>query len=327
MRFSQVYLLTPFLIQVSLQDGDIKKEADAVVLEAKDKKTNTRILTTDPAINGAVVGLGVGVIGSLLVGALLDKGNNCNRFRRDAPSPSTRFLPGLLGKDKCPPRHNQPYPNHGYHKPNTGYQSYPNNGYQQYPNNGYQRPNSGYQTPNVGYQQPSNVGYNQPSNGYNLPNNGYNQPNNGYNQQNNGYNLPSNGYNLPNNGYNLPNNGYNRPNNGYNRPNNGYSTPNNNGYNSNGFKQGSAYTPAQSTPPYFQPSATPPHPNRPYTSSGSGIPLSQGYVSPQGRTAAAAAASSNSRAPKLFQGGVAGPASRKPAARTAAASSAVNFNN
>merc|ERR1712200_70225 len=111
-------------------------------------------LTTDPAINGAVVGLGVGVIGSLLVGALLDKGNNCNRFRRDAPSPSTRFLPGLLGKDKCPPRHNQPYPN---------------NGYQQYPNNGYQRPNSGYQTPNVGYQQPSNVGYNQPSNGYNLP--------------------------------------------------------------------------------------------------------------------------------------------------------------
>merc|ERR1712200_276645 len=114
-----------------------------------------------------------GVIGSLLVGALLDKGNNCNRFRRDAPSPSTRFLPGLLGKDKCPPRHNQPYPN----------------------------------------------------NGYNLPNNGYN--------------LPSNGYNLPNNGYNLPNNGYNRPNNGYNRPNNGYSTPNNNGYNSNGFKQGS----------------------------------------------------------------------------------------
>merc|ERR1712200_269510 len=236
-------------------------------------------LTTDPAINGAVVGLGVGVIGSLLVGALLDKGNNCNRFRRDAPSPSTRFLPGLVGKDKCPPRHNQPYPNHGYHKPNTGYQAYPNNGYQQYPNNGYQRPNSGYQTPNVGYQQPSNVGYNQPNNGYNLPNNGYN------------------------------------------RPNNGYSTPNNNGYNSNGFKQGSAYTPALSTPPYFQPSATPPHPNRPSTSSGSGIPLSQGYVSPQGRTAAAAAASSNSRAPKLFQGGVAGPASRKPAARTAAASS------
>merc|ERR1712200_164216 len=212
-----------------------------------------------------------GVIGSLLVGALLDKGNNCNRFRRDAPSPSTRFLPGLLGKDKCPPRHNQPYPNHGYHKPN--------NGYQPYPNNGYQRPNSGYQTPNVGYQQPSNVGYN------------------------------------------LPSNGYNQPNNGYNRPNNGYSTPNNTGSHSNGFKQGSAYTPAQSTPPYFQPSARPPHPNRPYTSSGSGVPLSQGYVSPQGRTAAAAAASSNSRAPELFQGGVAGPASRKPAARTAAASS------
>ena len=42
-----------------------------MVLEAKDKKTNTRILTTDPAINGAVAGLGVGLIGWLLVGALL----------------------------------------------------------------------------------------------------------------------------------------------------------------------------------------------------------------------------------------------------------------
>ena len=42
-----------------------------MVLEVKDKKTNTRIFTTDPAINGAVAGLGVGLIGSLLVGALL----------------------------------------------------------------------------------------------------------------------------------------------------------------------------------------------------------------------------------------------------------------
>ena len=64
------------------------EEGDAVILEntPEQKTVGTKILTADPLVNGAVVGLGVGVIGSLLVGALLD-GNNCNnRGKRDAPS-------------------------------------------------------------------------------------------------------------------------------------------------------------------------------------------------------------------------------------------------
>ena len=54
----------------------------------------TRLFTADPAINGAVVGLGVGVVGSLLLGALLEDKNNCNnRGRRDTTG-STRSGPG-----------------------------------------------------------------------------------------------------------------------------------------------------------------------------------------------------------------------------------------
>ena len=75
-------------------------EAKAVVLEADSKTTaaaaggNTRLFTANPAVNGAVVGLGVGVIGSLLVGALLDNKDCNNRGRRDTPS--ARFLHSFL---------------------------------------------------------------------------------------------------------------------------------------------------------------------------------------------------------------------------------------
>jgi len=75
---------------------------DAYILEAdlpeKDTKaatatkagTSTRLFTGNQAIDGAVVGLGVGVIGSLLVGKLLEEKNKCNpRGRRDTAS--TRY--------------------------------------------------------------------------------------------------------------------------------------------------------------------------------------------------------------------------------------------
>ena len=48
----------------------------------------TRLLTGNAVVDGAVVGIGVGVIGSLLVGKLLDdQSKKCHyRYRRDSPS-------------------------------------------------------------------------------------------------------------------------------------------------------------------------------------------------------------------------------------------------
>ena len=48
----------------------------------------TRILTGNPLIDGAVVGVGVGLIGSLLVGKVLEgQKNNCHyRYKRDGAS-------------------------------------------------------------------------------------------------------------------------------------------------------------------------------------------------------------------------------------------------
>jgi len=297
MKLSQVNLLVPFLLHVSLQDGDVKKDSKAIVLENSPKATSTRILTNDPAINGAVVGLGVGVIGSLLVGALLDNNNNCNnRGRRDAPTASTRFLPGLLGKDKCPPRRqpNSGYQTqNGYHNQNGGYQQ-PNNGYQQQNNFGYQQSNVGYHQPNVGYQQPI-VGYHQPNNGYQQHNNGYQQSNNGYQQHNNGYQQSNNGYQQNNNGYQQSNIGYPHHNNGYKQQNNGYQQPN-------------GYTPIYPTSGYnnFQSSQSPPAPHNTFS----------GRSAPKPKLA-----SQKVHAPKAFVGGVTAPGSR------AVTKSAVNFKN
>merc|ERR1719431_1519678 len=183
----------------------LKETDDAYVLDADlpDKttkttkgKTSTRLLSSgNTAIDGAVVGLGVGVIGSLLVGKLLEEKNKCNpRGRRDTTQ--TRFLPGLFGgnnNNKCPP----PY-NSGYQQPNSGYQQ-PNSGYHQ-PNSGYQQPNSGYQQPNSGYQQ-TNSGYRPNNSGYQQQNSGYKQPNTGYQQTNSGYRPSNSGYQQPNSGY------------------------------------------------------------------------------------------------------------------------------
>ena len=59
--------------------------------------TSTRLFTGNAAVDGAVVGLGVGVIGSLLVGKLLEGKNKCgNRGKRDAPSTRLVKLAGVL---------------------------------------------------------------------------------------------------------------------------------------------------------------------------------------------------------------------------------------
>ena len=74
------------------------KGAKAVVVEADyteptskavgDDKTQTRLFTSDPTLNSAIAGVGIGVVGSLIVGALLDaKKDKCHpRYRRDTPS-------------------------------------------------------------------------------------------------------------------------------------------------------------------------------------------------------------------------------------------------
>merc|ERR1711874_180022 len=159
-----------------------KKDSKAVSATKTGKATATRLFTGNQAIDGAVVGLGVGVIGSLLVGKLLEDKNKCNpRGRRDTAN--TRFLPGIFGGSKCP---SPSYQHSGYQHPSSGYK--PNSGYQQ-PNSGYQQPNSGYQQPNFGYQQP-NFGYQQPNPVYPQQNSGYNRPNQGYQQPTGGYQQP-----------------------------------------------------------------------------------------------------------------------------------------
>jgi len=241
-----VCLVSLAVSQDSTITKSLKETDDAYVLDAElpDKttkttkgKTSTRLLglsSGNTAIDGAVVGLGVGVIGSLLVGKLLEEKNKCNpRGRRDTTQ--TRFLPGLFGgnnNNKCPPPpynsgHNQQHSgyqqNAGYQQPNSGYRQ-PNSGYQQ-PNSGYQQTNSGYRPTNSGYQQP-NSGYQQPNSGYRQPNAGYQQAHSGYRPSNSGYQQPNSGYQQPNSGYHQSNSGYPQLNSGYQRPNSGYQRPN-----------------------------------------------------------------------------------------------------
>merc|ERR1719410_1760582 len=165
---------------------------DAYILEvdldddktgAKSNPQQTRLLSTgNQVVDGARVG--VGVVGSLLLGKLLEKQNGCHyRYKRDGTS--ARFLPGP-SYNKCPPAPYHPPPHSGYQPSNVGYQqpinSYkPSNvGYQQ-PITGYQPVTAGYQPPvNVGYQPPApvNVGYQPPPplTVYNPPTNTYNPP-------------------------------------------------------------------------------------------------------------------------------------------------------
>jgi len=250
-----IALLSLLLVIVAAEEEHGAKSLietdDAYILEAdlpeKDTKavtgtktgTSTRLFTGNQAIDGAVVGLGVGVIGSLLVGKLLEEKNKCNpRGRRDTAS--TRFLPGIFGGNKCPP---PPYQQNGYQ---SGYQQ-PNTGYHQ-PNTGYHQPNTGYHQPNTGYHQP-NTGYHQPNIGYQQPNTGYQQPNSGYNQPNSGYRQPNHGYRPPNSSYQQPSNsGYQQPNLGFQQPNSGYTQPTSSGYQpyrsqASGFNQAAAHKP------------------------------------------------------------------------------------
>lgn len=230
-------------------DADLPAK-DSKAVTATKTGTSTRLFTGNTAIDGAVVGLGVGVIGSLLVGKLLEEKNKCNPRGRRATA-STRFLPGILGGggNKCPPPpYNQQYQQQsGYRQPNSGYQQ-PNSGYR--PNNGYQQPNIGYQQSNTGYN--TNSGYQQPHLGYQQPNLGYQQTNSGYRQPNSGYQQPNSGYRPQNLGYQQSNSGYQQPNSGYHPQNQGYqqsnSSPYNPGYQPNrshqsGFSQTSAHKP------------------------------------------------------------------------------------
>ena len=97
MFHQNLFTPNPFTI---LEDG-VDQEADAVVLEnTKSGKFNidTKIFTNDPLINGGVIGLGVGVLGTLLVGSILEGQNNCQPYRGKreepgsaaSPSPSSR---------------------------------------------------------------------------------------------------------------------------------------------------------------------------------------------------------------------------------------------
>merc|ERR1711970_673663 len=173
-RYSLALLPLLAVMGAEQEEKSVVETDDAYILEAdlpeKDTKaatatktgTSTRLFTGNQAIDGAVVGLGVGVIGSLLVGKLLEEKNKCNpRGRRDTAS--TRFLPGLFGGNNCPP---PPYHQSGYEQPNTGYHQ-PTSGYPQ-PTSGYHQPTTGYHQPTSGYQKP-NTGYHQPTIGYQIP--------------------------------------------------------------------------------------------------------------------------------------------------------------
>jgi len=156
-------LLVSLVVAISHKHAKSLTETDdAYILDVDlpDKSTkyinpSTRFLSSgNPAIDGAVIGLGVGVIGSLLLAKLQEKKQCKLRGRRDTAS--TRFLPSITGGNNCPPPYNSGY-DHQYQPPyqhNAGYN--PSNGYQQ-PNNGYKgniQPYTEYQHPISAYQQP-----------------------------------------------------------------------------------------------------------------------------------------------------------------------------
>ena len=103
-KFTRTNLLVSTCIHFTDEVED--KEAKAVVLEASTNeptskaaadKTQTRLFTSDPTLNSAIAGVGIGVVGSLLVGALLDAKKNkpCHPvYRRDTAS--TRFVHPLM---------------------------------------------------------------------------------------------------------------------------------------------------------------------------------------------------------------------------------------
>jgi len=207
MKLSGGLILLSYLVVESMQDK-VDSNAKAVVVEneasASSKKVEPKLLSANPAINSAVVGVGVGVLGSLLVGALLENKNKCNnRYSRDTTA-QTRFLPGVFGP-KCPPRQNGYNPaynnnnnNNGYRQPGNVYPRPPAPGYNNVPyqqrpvvnrpinNQGYQPVNTGYQPVNTGYQ-PVNTGYQPVNTGYQAVNSGYRPVNTGYQPANVGY--------------------------------------------------------------------------------------------------------------------------------------------
>jgi len=208
--YKNIVLLVTMVVMVSGKKNtkSFTETDDAYILDVNlpkksAKNPTTRLLSSgNPAIDGAVVGLGVGILGSLLLSKLQDQ-KKCNpRGRRDTAS--TRFLPGILDSADCQPGYNQQQYQSGYNQPyNSGYNQQYQSGYIQPSNPGYNHPyNQGYnQQYQSGNNQPYRPAFNQPISGYRPPSNGYRPQNSGYN----GYNqVPdlSNSYGNPyNQGY------------------------------------------------------------------------------------------------------------------------------
>jgi len=176
-------------------------DGDAVILESdsvSSSPSKTRIFKGNPALTGAAVGLGVGVVGTLLLGKLLEDKKCNSRGRRDTPS--TRFLPGvpdILGGKKCPPTHYQdsyqsPQSSYNNNQPYNNYQSpqssYNNNRPSQSSYNNYQTPQSSYNN-NRPYQSSYNT-YQPPQNNYQPPQSSYNSYKQPYQQSSNVYHHP-----------------------------------------------------------------------------------------------------------------------------------------
>merc|ERR1712126_507328 len=161
-------------------------DGDAVILESdsvSSSPTKTRIFKGNSALTGAAVGLGVGVVGTLLLGKLLEDKKCKSRGRRDTPS--TRFLPGIpdiLRGKKCPSTHYQD----SYQSPQSSYNN--NNPYKsssQSSYNNYQTPQSSYNN-NRPYQSSYNT-YQPPQNNYQTPQSSYNSYKQPYQQSSNVY--------------------------------------------------------------------------------------------------------------------------------------------
>jgi len=296
------------LFSAAISGGVEDTKAKAIIVEADEASTpkakaatQTRLFTSDPTINSAIAGVGIGVVGSLLVGALLDsKNNKCNpRGRRDTAS--TRFLPGLTGKQKCPPvGYPAPYQHTGYPAPNTGYAQ---------PNQGYAQPNQGYAQPNQGYPAPySNNGYPRPNQAYQQPyaQQGYQQPipSSGYQQP-----IPASGYHhhpvhpsayQPAPVYHKPTPSYPQPTPSYTNPTPVYSNSNYRPPSSNYRPSGSSYQPNSNSgyKPNFSASSNPPSPS--YQNQGYN---NGGYRAP-GRSLKSGSSSGKSSGPVEFSAGI-----------------------
>merc|ERR1712121_339012 len=134
--------------------GSSNSGSSAVKGETNTKNSDTKIFTGNEALDGGLVGAGLGLVGGSILSGLLNSNNNnpCGRRKRQAPGenkPGTRFfgLDTLLGGGG----NNNCGCNCGY---NNGY----NNGCNSGDNSGYNTGNSGFNSGNT--QQRCQCNYN-----------------------------------------------------------------------------------------------------------------------------------------------------------------------